>query len=289
MLIPGDLVTDLDLLAIDVEASQEFGGSSLAEKRRVAVTGWLRPRLEAAGLPPAKHLTRRNPDVAYGTTGGVVSDLTTALGTRADDDTALAGVLATPGSDYLVVGMHLPFRGLFVAMSDSVNANACAASITYWNGKWTALSSLVDGTAAVSGKSFSGGGRIAWSLPDDWIERPLRNAEGVSTHVYAVRIQINSPVGGHVAQVLPLAFSRLTNAAAMHAVGMLYRESIGSNRGSDAYEKKAGMFLEAADRELETVMPLIVDEFDIDRSGSVEATEAQSVVNIDHLTTWERG
>lgn len=289
-MIPADLITDLDLLALDVQAESEFGRSPLHEKRRIAVTQWLRPRLESQGLPPQLHMTRRAPEAAWSLTAGIVTDRRPTLGNRVDEDLDLNAVLVTPGSDALYVGMQAPFRGLFVVLTDTVNANACAASITYWNGHWAALSSLVDGTQAVAGKSFSGGGRITWGLPDDWIMRPIGTSD-VSSHAYYVRIQVNSPLSGAtlVSQLLPLAFSRLTNPAALHALGLLYRESMGSNRGSEAYQRKAEMFLEAADRELELVLPMVQDEFDIDRSGAVETTEAQSVMNIDQLTTWERG
>lgn len=65
------------------------------------------------------------------------------------------------------LGSHVPFRGASVTMSASVNAIASVLSADYWNGAWTAVAGLSDGTAAV-GATFAQTGLITYTVPTDW-------------------------------------------------------------------------------------------------------------------------
>lgn len=279
-LIPSDLVTDLDLLALDSSVLEDFGKTSLklAEKRNVAVIDWLRPRLEAAGLPAAKHLTKRKPVAAYGYTSGAYTDLVEALSDQTD--THLSSVLAGVG-DGVYIGMTEPYRGLFVGMTDTPNINQASASLTYWNGAWTTPSSVADGTVAGS-LTLGRAGRMVWGLPDDWIPRAVNG----SALLYWMRLQVNSlHAATLIQQMLPMARSRLTNPTAQYALHLVYREGIGGDRGN--WKEKAELFLAAAQQGLELVLPMVRDEFDITNDGVVDTLEVNSITQ--DPFTFERG
>jgi hypothetical protein len=284
-MVPTDLVTDLDLLALDGQAASDFGGADLSVKRALAVQAWLTPRLEKAGYVPRLHLTRDEPAGAWGVTGGVWTDLRGPFSSRTDDVTALADVFVTPATDALYLGGPRPFKGVFWHVLDAGNSSPAVSSVAYWNGQWTAFGSLVDATVAAS-MALAVGGRMTWTTPDDWIARPLT---GDTAHRFWIRVQLSaapsSPSG--VSQVLLLRRSRLTTPTARYALGTLYQEGVGGSRGR--WQEKAEAFFKAADAELELVLPLCRDEFDIDESGSLGSTEASSVVPANYLYEWQRG
>lgn len=287
MSVPADLLTDLDVLALDNRATSDYGiaNATLSEKRRVAVTDWLRPRIEQVGYRAHRHLARRAPDAGWQLTGGVYTDRIGEFGDDTTNDVDLHDVFVTPGTDALYIGSREPFRGVYVAMIDSLNTAASVASLTYWNGAWTAPSSVVDGTIQASGKSFSGSGRITWSLPDDWHTRQINNSPA-----YWVRLTVSARPTDEtrVGQVLPLSRSRLTYPAALYALGLLYQEGIGNQRGD--YAAKADRFFAEAERALAIALPLISDEFDVDASGALERLEVNSIArSTQNLFTWERG
>jgi hypothetical protein len=279
-MILDDVVTELDVLMNDVRAGEDFGDSPIADKLRLAVETWLEPALLQHNYVPTRHRTQRAPARAWSVTGGTWADQTAAL---ADPTSSLdlATALAAPATDALYLGLDRPFRGLFVAMTDTVNANPIAASITYWNGQWTTLgSSLTNGTS-VDGTPFARAGRLHWPTPADWMVRPVNG----TAPLYWVRVQANSaPSACLIHQLLPITRSRLTQPVALRALSLLYRESVGS-RGD--WKEKADTFGAAADAQLQLVIGLVGDEFDADEDGAVEATEVNSITR--EPWVWERG
>lgn len=280
-MILDDLVTELDVLQNDVRSGEDFAGASLTDKLRLAVEEFLEPRLIAHGYIVGQHRTRRPPTAAWTSIGGAWADVTANAGDGADD-LALHTVLAAPVTSALYLGLDRPFRGLFAAMTDTVNANAIAASITYWNGAWTTLgSSLVNGTV-VTGTPFARAGRLTWPTPTDWITRAVNSSDPL----YWVRIQANSaPTACLIHQLLPITRSRLTQPVALHALALLYREAIATGRGD--WKEKAEAFEKAAEAQLQLVINLVADEFDVDEDGAAEPTEVNSISR--EPWTWERG
>jgi hypothetical protein len=256
-LIAGDIVTDLDLLALDSGVMSDFGATSqkLVEKRRVAVTDWIKPRLEAAGKFPDRHSIRRAPDVGWSQVAGAWLEQREAFGSGVERP--ISSLLLAP-TDYLYVGSRDPFRGLYIGMTDSVNANSTALQVAYWNGQWTpfnATNSLVDGTR-LNQTSFARGGRVLWSLPEDWFERDVHGG----SMAYVVRLSVNSvPLSPATAvgHLLPLSRSRLTAPAANYALHLVYREAITDR---NKYETKAKWFLDAAVTGLDTALLFVDDE-----------------------------
>lgn len=288
MLNTGDIVTPLDLMALDLEAFTEFGTlseSSLMDKRQVTVEHWLTTRLGKAGLPVSRHMTRRSPDKGYSVTSG--GAFTPQTFDSKDTWLDVADLLVVPGTDALYVGMETPFRGLYVGMGDSVNANSLSiSSVTYWNGgKWNAFSSVVDATYVSSSIAYSGGGRVMWRTPETWSRRAI-GAD--SDWFYWVKLQLNRQpsTGTLINQLLPIRHSRLTTPAAMYSLGLMYRDAAVRTRGD--WAEKGRLMMQDAETELGLVVTMVQDEFDVDRSESVSATEIGSVTPSTGFR-WERG
>ena len=73
-------------------------------------------------------------------------------------------------SDFLLIGSHLPFRGVQVDVGTDVNAVANALTAAYWDlgsgvGTWTSLSAT-DGTAS-GGASLAIDGAVTWTVPGE--------------------------------------------------------------------------------------------------------------------------
>lgn len=284
MWTPSDLLTDLDLLALDRLCLTDFGVTALTDKRRAA-TDWLAPRVEQAGYKLWQHRIRRAPEAVFGYPGAAFTDYTDAALDTTDADLPLSSICAVPSSAALYVGSRDPFKGVYVGVIDSINANSCTLDVSVWTGGWTTVTSLVDGTQATLGKSFSGGGLVTWQPPDTWSRRAVNNSL-----LYWAKLTVSSSLtaGAAAAQLTPVVTSRLTLPASYYALALLYQESYGSTRG--AWQEKAGTFFEKAANALDVVLPLIADEFDVDGNDAVDRTEISSVQpDIGYLTTWERG
>jgi hypothetical protein len=283
-LLAADLVTDLDLLALDSSVLKEFGATAFNAKRQIAVTDWLRPRLEAANLPPDKHMTRRQPDAAfhYNELSNTWEDITVRL--TGPSEFYLNSLLAQPVYDRLYIGMREPYRGLWCGLTDSVNTNSTTLAVAYWSGQWTQFGSGTswrDNTQSSVGRSFTKGGRVGWTLPEDWMPRGINN-----TVAYWVKLSVLSSLTVTVAQqILPVTRSRLTDPLAHYTLGLIYRVAIANKRGE--WEAKAKLFLDLAKTNLDAVLPYIRDEFDIDNDQAVERIEVNSMT-LDPFT-FERG
>jgi len=280
---PADILTDLDLLAIDRQCLTEFGVYDLTDKRQVALQ-WVGQRVEQAGYRLDRHQVRKVADAVFGFTGTAFIDYTTAASDQTEADLPLSSVCAVPSSAAVYVGYRSPFRGAYVGVHDAVNARDVALTVSAWNGRWQPVNSLQDQTQAVLGKTLSGGGRVAWQPPDQWSRRSVNNSL-----CYWVRLTIDSSLtaGTAASQVTPVVTSRLTLPAAQYALGLLYQESYGSNRGQ--WQEKATALFTAAEQSLGIALPLIADEFDIDADEAVSGAEASSVTVAGAFATWERG
>lgn len=285
---PGDILTDLDVLAEDIEAATSFGSSPLAPKRMSAIE-WAKVRMEKSGLRPRLHSTRVEP-TAYHYTSGDWTDVSDDLGSKTPDDLSLATAIVSASDDYLLVGSPLPFRGLYVAMVDSVNVNSqTVGQFTYWDGgTWRTPNSLADGTLSLTNSaSFSGGGRVTWMMPDNW-QRRSYDGSGTEPFLYYMRVKLNRVPTGAIGQLLPIRQSRLTRPLALYTLGLLYTEGIAGTRGN--WAEKANRFLASASSELEIVLggTGIMDEFDADESEAVGTGDINSVTP-PYTHQWLRG
>ena len=286
MLNVDDIVTDLDLLAINKQVTDEFGGSSLQEKRTIAVVDWLAPQVESMGYRLHEHRVRKAPDLAWQHTGAVYTDLTSALSDKTEDDVDANSIFATPSTDSLYIMYQEIPTALFVHMREDVNATTSVNSFTFWSGaQWAAMTSVVDGTAVANSMALSGGGRVEFQRPPNWQRRTVND----SARGYFLRWQVSVRPDADtlLTQVLPVQRSRLTSGTAHHALHLLFSEAALGGRG--AYEEAAEREKMAAETAIGMALTQIRDEFDVDDSGAVSQTEINSVNAATDYSQWPRG
>lgn len=128
----------------------------------------------------------------------------------------------------IYVGSHVPFRGLNVTMSGSVNAIASVLTAEYWNGSaWITLSAT-DGTTS-GGATFAQTGLITWTMPaqalwvTDFLLNSRPNAPADQAHQmphatnkrYWVRLTVSAALSATVSATNLFAMPRSTAYAEM--------------------------------------------------------------------------
>lgn len=150
----------------------------------------------------------------------------------------------------LLIGAYVPFRGIAVVMSGSVNAVVSSLTVQYWNGAWTAVSGLTDGTAS-GGATFAQAGNITWTVPSDWTAVYANTLKGLpfSQVKGAQAFNINA-VGGVTdptatqSMSVPLYWTRLTVSAALTA-STAANTMFALNRSTAYAELVAGALVQA--------------------------------------------
>jgi hypothetical protein len=141
-------------------------------------------------------VTSREVAAAIADDGAVYTDETT----EANDATAGDLTLLPPvpvATDAYLVGMSYPFRRLNLVV-DTAGVGAYTVTWKYWNGAWTNLSGVTDGT---SGFKSTGGGEVSWTVPGDWATTTI-NSQGP---FYYIRAEVDAggvttvPTGSSIA------------------------------------------------------------------------------------------
>ena len=155
-----------------------------------------------------------------------------------DVDLSSLGTLAN--GDYVLVGSHLPFRGIDIDV-DAVNANASVLTAKYWNGSaWTDISAS-DGTAS-GGATFAQDGQITWTVPASWTKARLREivpasaaAVGPTQHepMYWLRIEVSAALDATTTQNAWISMPRSTAYAEL-TTGLLQELSCQKGPGGIA-------------------------------------------------------
>ena len=266
---PNDLVSDTDLAAYERTILTQFGATEWQAKRQKALEDWLFPLLASQGLDPYRLRTRVQPDQVWGVTSGAYTDLTNKATDRTADTIGLHTTLAASG-DSLAVGSRFQFRGLSIRMLDTVNANASALTAELWCDAWTSVTAS-DGTAATAGKPFSKGGSITWTVPENWVTRPLNN----SNDFYFARVRVASALTSPTkcGQISVIKRSALCAAATLRTLAYIFHEAPTQQDGP--WKEKADWYEQEAQHAWERVLPIIGREFDTDTVDDViDATEA---------------
>jgi hypothetical protein len=263
---PLDLVADVDLRAYEGQLLDRFGPVFEA-KRTKALEDWLFPILKTSGFDPYQLVTRADPDVVFSYTGSTYTDRTSAAQNDTADDLNLATIFATPGTDALYLGSTQPFRGVFVRMLDSVSAVAGTLSVAYFNGVWTSLS-IADGTTKASGKPFSGGGSVTWTLPTDWQRRKVNG----SAPLYWAKVTVSAtPTSAKAGQIGVIRASCLRAPATFRTLQLIFQDAKTSTDGP--WQEKADFYRTEADAALQRALQVCGGEFDTDDSDQIDATE----------------
>lgn len=88
-----------------------------------------------------------------------------------DLSAASAGVVLSSldtlaNGDFLLIGAHLPFRGVLVDVN-ATNGTPSVLAVHYWNGAWTSATPT-DGTDSPAGTTLGQDGNVTWAVPTDW-------------------------------------------------------------------------------------------------------------------------
>lgn len=268
---PSDLVTDTDLKDYERDILKSFGQTNWSAKRTKAIEDWLLPAMQARGLNPLLFRTRRDPSKVWGYTSAAYTDKTSDASSTTEDDVNLAAILAA-SSDYLYVGLEAPFRGLHFRILEAVSSAAATLTLQYWGDGWLTLP-VVDGTAKTSGKPFSGGGTLLWTLPTDW---QLRKVDS-SDPLFWVRLALSSaPTGAKAVQVGCVRASVFRAPTALRTLELIMREAPTS--GDGPWSEKAAWYKDEADAALARALDGCGGEFDTDASDQISETEAAQTV-----------
>jgi hypothetical protein len=91
---------------------------------------------------------------------------------------ATLGALGTNATDAVVVCTQIQANRLYFGLTASVNSNSSLMTVYYWNGAWTSVSGLSDGTIASAGKSLGQSGYVTWTQPTDAITKYMYDQNG---------------------------------------------------------------------------------------------------------------
>lgn len=131
----------------------------------------------------------------------------TDYSSAANDNSAATDVVASSldtlaNGDWLLFSAPSPFIGVAIDMdATTVNANAANTTCAYWNGAWTAVSNLVDGTD--TGPNFAQDGQITWALPSDWITSEIDGVTAYQLRCYTSAALDSSTTIDEVDAILP--------------------------------------------------------------------------------------
>lgn len=284
---PNDLVSDVDVAAYESTFLGQFGVTEWTEKRARALEDWLWPILRGRGFDPERFRTRFAPTQVWGYTGSAYTDYTSAASDQTADDVPLAAIFATPASDALYIGSLQPFRGLSVRMLDDVSATTSAASVSLWCDTWRG-SAISDATQITSGKSFSGGGAITWTVPEAMVTREIYSVRG-----YWARVMVSAALtaGTAATQIGVIRRSVLCAPATFRTLALICREAPAAQDGP--WLDKAVWYEQQAADALERAIAILGGEFDTvtedDIVDSDEAAQTSAEVSGVSGFTLERG
>jgi hypothetical protein len=253
---PNDLVSDADLLAYEQTILTQFNRADWNQKRAKALEDWMWPQVRERGFAADRFRTRFAADKVLGNTSSVFTDLTDAAASTTADDINLATTLAG-SSDYLAIGSIRAFRGVSIRTLDAVNTAAAVLTVEVWEDGWVPLA-VTDGTQATDGKPFSKGGSLTWSVPSEWVLRPLNSSDPL----YYARIKLSAtPTSAKCGQITCIRRSVLCAPATFRTLALIFREAPVSHKSpwlekADFYEKEAEMAMSRA-------LPLVSGEFDL--------------------------
>lgn len=266
---PSDLVTDADLLAYEPTILSQFGTTDWTEKRRKAIEDWLWPILRAQALPVEHFRTRFTASQVWGYTSSVYTDLTAAASNTTTDDVALATVLAA-STDYLYIGSERQFRGLSARLLDAVSSASATVTLQLWTDRWRTVP-VQDGTQATTGKPFSAGGAITWTVPDGWELRAVNSSDPL----YWARLALSAaPTGASATQISVIRRSVLAAPVALRTLALVFRAAPAAQDGP--WREKADLYGQEAELALQRAVGLVGGEFDtVTEDDVIDADEAE--------------
>ncbi len=210
---------------------------------------------------------------AKASTGGSFTDIVTEAADDTEEDIDLAGIYATPASDYIYLGSPFTFTGLFVHLLDSVNGNASTLTVAYWaDNQWQSVPSQSDGTA-VSGATFGQSGTVSWARITDWERRSL---DGSDEGVYWVRLAVSAGLTAGTAASHLLAKRTpegLRHVAAFITLSYIMRGFAAQSPEPEEWRTRADDYMNDAQGLYERLRATGGIPLDVNLSGAIEPSE----------------
>ena len=166
------------------------------------------------------------PNAAIADDGGVQSNETTAANSTTIDDMNLLPASPVVGDAYYF-GHNEEFGQLRLDLSQ-LGVGTWTITWEYWNGAWTALSGVIDGT-----NGFTSDGTVSWTIPGDWADR-TENSQGPFKYVRARLSAFTSlttqPLGRKtkldVTRYLPFTQNRIITSSGLTVVASWVEDTI---------------------------------------------------------------
>jgi hypothetical protein len=217
-------------------------------------------------------------DKVWSYTASTFGDLTQPADDTTEDDVDLSDVFVTPASDRLYIGNSGEFDGLDLKTIAGLNAIASVLTVKYSGpAGWTALTAT-DGTAATAGKTFSGAGRITWTVPGNWQRRTL---DGSSESYFWIELSVSAALtaGTSVGQLLIVrAPDGLKRVVTLRALGYIAQNLASQAPSTDYWIYKARNQFKTGYHDLaEALYATMRDKggipIDIDDDGTIQPEE----------------
>jgi hypothetical protein len=206
-------------------------------------------------------------------TGGAYTDIVTAAADATEEDIDLAGVYATPASDYVYLGAPWTFTGVFVHLLDSVNDATSALTVAYWaKNQWQSVPSQSDGTS-VGGDTFAQSGRVTWGRITDWERRSL---DGSDEGIYWVRLAVSATLtAGTAASGLSALRTPegLRHVAAFLALGYIMRGLAAQSADPEEWRTRSEDYIGDARTLYDRLKATGGIPIDRDQSGAIDSGE----------------
>lgn len=147
-----------------------------------------------------------------------------------DVDVSALDTLAN--GDFLLIGSHLPFRGVYVDV-DAVNSQGSATlNVSYWNGAWTDYS---DNDGTFSTMVFAQDGLVYWTVNSTWRQVSLGELYSGCPSL---------PASTNITLTTPLYWTRWDVSATLADTSITFNSMVAANRNTNYLELLSGQTLE---------------------------------------------
>ena len=148
-------------------------------------------------------------------------------------DVTVTDLNTVANGDFLLVGSHLPFRGVYFDVDDANDAGTATVAVYYWNGNaWANTSATVTGIRSTM--VWDKDGLAYWTVPSAWVVGRL-------VDIYP---NIDAETAKKTYATMPLYWTRWGVDALLEADGVTFNSMVAANRSTAYAELLSGQCLE---------------------------------------------
>lgn len=150
-----------------------------------------------------------------------------------DTDITLTDLNTLANGDFVLVGSHLPFRGVYLDVDDANDAGSATLTVSYWNGTWTDAEDTDDTNAT---RAFAVDGLVYWASKATWRTATI-------SELYSACPGL--PASTNINLTTPMYWTRWEVDALLEADGVTFNSMVAANRSTVYSEWLSGQCLEA--------------------------------------------